>query len=163
MTKKNKTTKTNAIRLIDQQNIPYDLFTYPWKEDELEVDMPGENSERPIERIFKTLVTVGDKTGPMVAVIPVTKALDLKQFAAVSGNKRVDMLPMRDLEKTTGYLRGGCSPIGMKKHYPTYVAKEALAFERILVSGGRRGLQIELAVSDLLQITAGILAEMTTH
>lgn len=162
MAKKNNQHKTNAVRLVEHHEISYELFHFPWKEDEFDAREVGPSLDRLVDQIFKTLVALGDKTGPLVAVIPSNKALDLKKMASASYNKRVEMLPMRDLEKTTGYMRGGCSPIGMKKRYPTYVAAEALAFETILVSAGRRGMQIGLPVEALLEITAGTIADISS-
>ena len=112
------------------------------------------------EEIFKTLVALGNKTGVLVAVIPSNQALDLKKIAQVSGNKKVEMLPLRDLEITTGYIRGGCSPVGMKKLFPTFIDESAQAFTTVVVSAGRRGLQMEVKPNDLRQVTKGQFAQL---
>ena len=112
-------------------------------------------------RIFKTLVAVGNKTGPVVAVIPSDHELDLKKIAKVSGNKKVEMLHLRDLEATTGYIRGGCSPIGMKKLFPTFIDASAEQYEQIAISAGKRGLQMEIAPSAIKELTRGQFAELT--
>ena len=111
--------------------------------------------------VYKTLVAVGDKTGVVVGVIPAQKELDLKAFAKVSGNKRIEMLPVKDLEETTGYIRGGCSPIGMKKSYPTFLSHHVSDEDKILVSGGKRGTQIALTPSDLVAVTHGKVETIT--
>ena len=107
-----------------------------------------------VDRIFKTLVLLGDKTGIIVACVPGDAELDLKSLAKLSGNKKVNMINMKDLQKTTGYIRGGCSPLGMKKNYPTYIDESALKFETIYVSAGVRGQQLELAPGDLIKAAA---------
>lgn len=112
---KKKIQKTNAIRLVEQKKIAYKEHEYAWSEDDLGAGHVSEQVKIEPARIFKTLVAVGNKTGPVVAVIPSDHELDLKKIAKVSGNKKVEMLHLRDLEATTGYIRGGCSPIGMKK------------------------------------------------
>lgn len=110
--------------------------------------MPGSES-----RIFKTLVAVGNNIGPIVAVIPGSTELDLKKLAKVSGNKKVEMLHLKDLEKTTGYIRGGCSPIGMKKLFPTFIEEQAKEYDQIIISAGKRGLQMELAPEAIAELT----------
>lgn len=158
---KKKAQKTNAIRIIEQQKIPYKEYEFAWSEDHLSAESVTEKLGVTEGKIFKTLVAVGNKTGPVVAVIPGEKELNLKKIAAVSGNKKVEMLHLRDLEETTGYIRGGCSPIGMKKLFPTYIAQEANEFKEIIVSAGRRGVQIELAPEAILKITKGKMADIT--
>ena len=161
MAKKQKKTKTNAMRLIEQQHVPYKEHAFPWSEDHLGTDSVADLIEVEEERIFKTLVAIGNKTGPIVAVIPGNKELDLKKIAKASGNKKVEMLHLRDLEATTGYIRGGCSPIGMKKRYPTFLAQEAGDFAEIIVSAGQRGLQVELAPQDLVSLTQAVMCDLT--
>lgn len=158
---KTKVQKTNAMRLLDTKGYQYETHTYAWKEDELDALHVGEGIGKPNGQIFKTLVAVGDKTGPIVAIVPSEKELDLKKIAKASGNKKVEMLHLRDLEKTTGYIRGGCSPIGMKKLFPTYLAEEALEWETIIFSAGKRGQQIELSPQELLEVTAGEAVDLT--
>ncbi|OJG33293.1 YbaK/EbsC family protein EbsC protein [Enterococcus cecorum DSM 20682 = ATCC 43198] len=112
-------------------------------------------------QIFKTLVAVGNKTGPVVAVIPSNQELDLKKIAKESGNKKVEMLHLKDLENLTGYIRGGCSPVGMKKLFPTYFDQSALNFATIMVSAGKRGVQMELAPNDLAGLVRGKFVDLT--
>jgi Cys-tRNA(Pro)/Cys-tRNA(Cys) deacylase len=161
MAKKKKIQKTNAIRQVEQRNIAYNEYEFAWSEDHLSADSVAEKLGIDPARIFKTLVTVGNKTGPVVAVIPGNRELDLKKLAKASGNKKVEMLHMKDLEATTGYIRGGCSPIGMKKLFPTFVAAEANDYETIIVSAGRRGLQMEVAPAAILALTGGTIADLT--
>ncbi|MEI5992222.1 Cys-tRNA(Pro) deacylase [Enterococcus termitis] len=161
MAKKKKTQKTNAMRIVEQHKITYKEYEFEWSEDHLSANSVAEKIGIEDGKIFKTLVTVGNKTGPVVAVIPGNKELDLKKLASASGNKKVDMLHLKDLEETTGYIRGGCSPIGMKKLFPTYIAKEAENFETIIVSAGKRGMQIELTPSSILQVTNGKIVALT--
>lgn len=144
--------KTNAIRIIEQNKILYQESEYPWQEDQIDARSTADKLGISEGSIFKTLVTVGNKTGPLVAVIPGDCELDLKALAHVSGNKKIEMLPLKQLEETTGYVRGGCSPVGMKKLFPTYIAKEAQNFSRIYVSGGKRGIQVQLAPDDLAKL-----------
>lgn len=158
---KKKKEKTNAIRLIEQRDISYKEHEYPWNEDQLNAEHVALELDQSIEKIFKTLVAVGNKTGTLVAVIPGDAELDLKKIAKVSQNKKVEMLHLKDLEKTTGYIRGGCSPIGMKKNFPTYVDLSAQDFNTILISAGKRGMQIELAPEDLVNLVGGTLADIT--
>ncbi|MGX7262495.1 Cys-tRNA(Pro) deacylase [Enterococcus crotali] len=149
------------MRIVEQHKITYKEYEFEWSEDHLSANSVAEKIGIEDGKIFKTLVTVGNKTGPVVAVIPGNKELDLKKLASASGNKKVDMLHLKDLEETTGYIRGGCSPIGMKKLFPTYVAKEAENFETIIVSAGKRGMQIELTPSSILQVTNGKIVALT--
>lgn len=161
MAKKKKAQKTNAMRIVEQQKIPYKEYEFEWSEDHLSANNVAEKLEIEDGKIFKTLVTVGNKTGPVVAVIPGNKELNLKKLASASGNKKVDMLHLKDLEETTGYIRGGCSPIGMKKLFPTYIADEANHFDTIIVSAGKRGKQIELSPFSILQVTDGEIVDLT--
>ncbi|MFL2133749.1 Cys-tRNA(Pro) deacylase [Desemzia sp. FAM 24101] len=160
MGKKAKIQKTNAIRLLEKNAVSFQVHTFPWSEDHLSAKDAMEKLSVPKEQLFKTLVTVGDKTGVVIAVIPGTSELDLKALAKASGNKKIDMLHMNDLLATTGYIRGGCSPIGMKKDFPTYLSILAEDMESIIVSAGKRGMQVELTPSDLKSITNGVFAEI---
>lgn len=153
--------KTNAMRIVEDQQIPYKEYEFEWSEDHISAASVAEKIEIDGGKIFKTLVTVGNKTGPIVAVIPGNKTLDLKKLAYASGNKKVEMLRLEALEDTTGYVRGGCSPIGMKKLFPTYLAEEARTFDTIIVSAGKRGMQIELPLLSILQVTRGVVADLT--
>lgn len=154
MAKKKKIAKTNAIREVERQKISMELREYPWSEDHLEAKHVAQALGEDLHRIYKTIVTVGKDTGPVVAVLPGDCELDLKKLAKVSHNKKVELLHLKDLEATTGYIRGGCSPVGMKKHYPTYIAKEALEGEMITISAGRRGLQMKLNPNDLANLVS---------
>ncbi|HCO05161.1 MAG TPA: Cys-tRNA(Pro) deacylase, partial [Enterococcus faecalis] len=136
MAKKKTQQKTNAMRMVEQHKVPYKEYEFAWSEDHLSAESVAESLDIDKGRIFKTLVTVGNKTGPVVAVIPGNQELDLKKLAKASGNKKVEMLHLKDLEATTGYIRGGCSPIGMKKQFPTYLAEEAQQYSAIIVSAG---------------------------
>lgn len=144
--------KTNAMRLLDSKKYKYKTAEYPVDENDLSAVSAAAKTGEDIRRIFKTLVLSGDKSGYLVACIPGERELDLKTLAKTSKNKKVEMIPMRDLEKITGYIRGGCSPLGMKKKYPTYIDESALKFSSILISGGRRGVQIELEPEKLAEV-----------
>lgn len=157
---KKKIVKTNAIRMVEQKKIPYTEHEYEWDENHLSASSVAEQLPESQSRIFKTLVAVGNVTGPLVAVIPGEAELNLKKLAKVSGNKKVEMLHLKDLEATTGYIRGGCSPIGMKKLFPTYLDKIAENYDQIIVSAGRRGLQMELAPQDICALTSGQFADI---
>ncbi|GGN48524.1 Cys-tRNA(Pro) deacylase [Oceanobacillus indicireducens] len=152
--------KTNVHRLLDKEKIAYQIHEYAWKEDSLDAETAASQTNIPLDRVFKTLVTVGDKTGPVVVVISAQDELNLKKLAKVSGNKKIDMLPMKDLEKTTGYIRGGCSPIGMKKSYPTYIDSYAEGLEYLVISAGKRGSQVELSPADLKEMTKAAYADL---
>ncbi|OTO46198.1 Cys-tRNA(Pro) deacylase [Enterococcus faecium] len=157
---KKKIVKTNAIRMVEQKMIPYTEHEYEWDENHLSASSVAEQLPESQSRIFKTLVAVGNVTGPLVAVIPGEAELNLKKLAKVSGNKKVEMLHLKDLEATTGYIRGGCSPIGMKKLFPTYLDQIAENYDQIIVSAGRRGLQMELAPQDICALTSGQFADI---
>ena len=152
MGKKKKVVKTNAMRILDQHHITYQHSEFPWSEDHLDAITAAHNLGVEEASIYKTLVAIGNHTGPIVAVIPGNEELDLKKLAQASGNKKVEMLHLKDLEATTGYMRGGCSPIGMKKAYPTFIDKVALTKELIYISAGKRGQQIGLAPKELNQV-----------
>lgn len=136
--------KTNAMRLLEVAGIPFKTAEYEVDESDLSGVHAAETLGQPPERVFKTLVLKGDRTGYFVCCIPVAEELDLKKAAKVSGNKKCEMLHVKDLLGVTGYIRGGCSPVGMKKKFPTYVDETALLFEEIAVSAGVRGMQVIL-------------------
>ena len=158
---KKKQVKTNAIRIVEQKKIPYQEHTYTFSENDLGAKHVAEELNQNEAQIFKTLVAVGNKTGPVVAVIPSNQELDLKKIAKESGNKKVEMLHLKDLENLTGYIRGGCSPVGMKKLFPTYFDQSALNFATIMVSAGKRGVQMELAPNDLAGLVRGNFVDLT--
>ena len=146
-----KINKTNAARLLDKAKISYELIPYEVDEDDLSAVHVAANLGENIDQVFKTLVLHGDKTGHFVCIVPGDKEVNLKLAAKVSGNKSCDMIPMKELLPTTGYIRGACSPIGMKKHFPTYINETCLEFPYIYVSAGQRGLQIKVAPNDLIK------------
>ena len=158
---KKKQVKTNAIRIVEQKKIPYQEHTYTFSENDLGAKHVAEELNQNEAQIFKTLVAVGNKTGPVVAVIPSNQELDLKKIAKESGNKKIEMLHLKDLENLTGYIRGGCSPVGMKKLFPTYFDQSALNFATIMVSAGKRGVQMELAPNDLAGLVRGKFVDLT--
>jgi Cys-tRNA(Pro)/Cys-tRNA(Cys) deacylase len=143
--------KTNAARLLDAAGIEYSLVEYAVDEDHLEASHVAEELGEDIDRVFKTLVLRGDKSGPFVCVIPGSLEVDLKVAAKISGNKNCEMLHVKELLPLTGYIRGGCSPIGMKKQFPTFIHESALLYDTIYVSAGVRGLQLCLSPEDLIQ------------
>ena len=155
-----KTTKTNAARLLDQQKIAYDLIPYEVDEEHLGAEHTAEVLGEPIERIFKTLVLRGDKLGFFVCVIPGAEEVDLKKAAKVTGNKKVEMIHVKELLPLTGYIRGGCSPIGMKKALPTWFHESIMLYDTIYCSAGMRGLQFRLAPQDLVRAAHGQLADL---
>ncbi|MBQ2090580.1 MAG: Cys-tRNA(Pro) deacylase [Bacteroidales bacterium] len=149
--------KTNVARLLDVAGIPYSLVPYQVDESDLAAAHVAEQLGEPLEQVFKTLVLRGDKNGIFVCVMPGDMEIDLKVAARISGNKSCDMLHMKELLPTTGYIRGGCSPIGMKKPFPTYIYESCLLYDYIYVSAGIRGLQLKIAPQDLIDfVGAGI-------
>ena len=147
-----KIQKTNAARLLDSKKIPYELVPYEVDENDLSAVHTAAVLNEPIERVFKTLVLRGDKTGVFVCVVPGATEVDLKKAAKTSGNKSCAMTPMKELLSLTGYIRGGCSPLGMKKTYPTYIHETALTFDFIYISAGQRGLQIKMSPDQLVEM-----------
>ena len=142
------------MRLLDAAGVHYRTAEYEYDESDLSGRHAAEQLDLPAEQVFKTLVARGDKTGPVVFCIPVLDELDLRRAAAVSGNKKVELIHLKELLPLTGYLRGGCSPIGMKKKFPTYIDETCILFDEIAVSAGARGKQIILSPDDLISYTA---------
>jgi len=142
--------KTNAARLLDKASISYELISYQVDETDLSAVHVASQLNEPVERVFKTLVLKGDKTGHFVCIIPGAEELDLKKAAKLSGNKNCEMILMKYLLPVTGYIRGACSPITMKKHFPTYIHDTCRNFDKIYVSAGKRGLQLYLTPQDLI-------------
>ena len=155
---KEKINKTNAARLLDKAKVKYELIPYEVDENDLSAPHVAESLGENIDQVFKTLVLHGEKSGYFVCVIPGEHEVDLKMAAKVSGNKKCDLIPMKDLLPLTGYIRGGCSPIGMKKHFPTYIHETCLNFPYIFVSAGVRGLQLKIAPADLLRMAQAEVA-----
>ena len=142
--------KTNAMRMLDAAKISYEVLTYTVDESDLSGIHIAEELHFPMEKMFKTLVAHGDKTGPLVFCLPVDREIDLRRAAVLTGNKKIEMVAVKDLLTLTGYIRGGCSPIGMKKRFPTYIHESALNFEKITVSAGVRGIQLLLSRAALI-------------
>ncbi len=157
-----KTEKTNAARLLDKAGIAYNLIPYDFDENDLAAQHVAESLGQPIERVFKTLVLHGDRSGYIVCVIPGNGEVDLKALAKISGNKKVEMIPMKDLLGVTGYIRGGCSPIGMKKKFPTYYHSTASSFSTIYISAGVRGLQIEINPQELMDFVGASAGDVAS-
>ena len=152
--------KTNAIRLIEQAKLAYRETFYDYDENDLNGMHAAKAISMPPEQVFKTLVVRGDRNGINVFCIPVCCELDLKKAAKVSGNKKMELIPVKELLPLTGYIRGGCSPIGMKKHYPTYFDETCMLWTEIAVSAGTRGHQILMAPDQLVDFTNGNVADL---
>lgn len=156
-----KIAKTNAARLLDAQKVPYELIPYQVDENDLGAQHIAEQLGEDIQQVFKTLVLKGDKTGHFVCVVPGAEEVDLKLAAKVSGNKKCDLIPMKELLPLTGYVRGGCSPIGMKKAFPTYIHTTAQSYDHVYVSAGVRGLQLKIATQDLVRMSHATVCHLT--
>lgn len=142
--------KTNAARLLDAAGIQYKLVPYEVDEDHLEASHVAEQLGEDLDTVFKTLVLRGDRNGLFVCVMPGSMEVDLKVAARISGNKSCEMIHVKELLPLTGYIRGGCSPIGMKKPLPTYIHESALLYDSIFISAGQRGLQLQISPTDLI-------------
>lgn len=152
--------KTNAIRILESHKIKFETVSYEVDENDLSGETVAIKVGVDPETVFKTLVCTGDRTGHVVFCIPVTTELNLKKAASASGNKKVEMIKLKDLFLITGYIRGGCSPIGMKKLFPTCIDETAQLFENIYVSAGVRGIQMKLSPIDLLKIVETVYADL---
>ena len=155
-----KIQKTNVARLMDKAKVKYELIPYEVDEHDLGATHVAESLGEDISQVFKTIVLYGDKTKHIVCVLPGDQEVNLKKAAKVSGNKKVEPLPLKELLPTTGYIRGGCCPIGMKKHFPTYFHKTVLDHDYVFVSAGVRGMQIKLAPQDLIRESRGEIADI---
>jgi Cys-tRNA(Pro)/Cys-tRNA(Cys) deacylase len=153
-------TKTNASRILDQQGICYDLISYEVDESDLSAVSVARKIGHDIERVFKTLVLRGDKTGVFVCIIPGAEELNLKKAAHASGNKSAEMVAVKEITELTGYIRGGCSPVGMKKKYPTYIDETCTLYDYIFVSAGIRGLQFKIAPDDLIASVPCVVSDL---
>ncbi|MBR0598295.1 Cys-tRNA(Pro) deacylase [Sinanaerobacter chloroacetimidivorans] len=153
--------KTNAVRLLDAKKIIYRVYEYDAPDGFLDGVSVAKATGMDPKRVFKTLVTQGSGKENYVCVIPVEKELNLKAAAKHFGEKKIEMIPAKDITKITGYIKGGCSPVGMKKLFPTVIDKSAQDLDAIVVSGGKVGLQMELSVPDLLRMVNGSLADIT--
>ncbi|MGJ1432995.1 Cys-tRNA(Pro) deacylase [Sphingobacterium spiritivorum] len=152
--------KTNAVRMLDQLKVNYEVREYDVDEDDLSAGHVAESLGLDPKTLYKTLVLKGNAGGYLVAVIPGDTQLDLKKIAKASGNKNCEMIPVKDIQTLTGYIRGGCSPIGMKKAFPTYIEQSVQIQTAISISAGKRGLQIILSPQDLVKVTNARYAEL---
>ena len=155
-----KINKTNAARILDSKKINYELVPYTVDESDLAATHVAAELGEDIAQVFKTLVLRGDRNGLLVCVIPGNKEVDLKKAAKLSGNKKVEMIAMKELLPLTGYIRGGCCPIGMKKPFPTWIHSTCMDFPFIYISAGVRGLQLKIAPQDLLDVTDSVVADL---
>ncbi|MGM5631591.1 Cys-tRNA(Pro) deacylase [Apibacter raozihei] len=156
-----KNHKTNVARLLDSEKIPYELISYTVDVNDLSALHVANQLGQNISQIFKTLLLKGDKTIYFVCLVSGDKELNLKLAAQISGNKKCELVPMKDLFNLTGYVRGGCSPIGMKKKFPTFIDESCLNFNEIFISAGQRGLQIQLDPHNLVEISKAIIVKIT--
>ena len=163
MAKNDKINKTNVARILDIKKIPYTLIPYTVDENNLAATHIAEELNEDIEQVFKTLILQGDRQGYFVCVIPGNKEVDLKKAAKISGNKKTEMIPMKELLPITGYIRGGCSPIGMKKPFPTWFHHTCNNFDYIYLSAGVRGLQIKVKASDIISLINASTADLISE
>ena len=146
--------------MLDQKKVPYELLQYSPDDGKIDGVSVAEKIGEDFRHVFKTLVTISASNYLYIFVIPVAAELDLKRAARVAGEKKVDLLPVADLNKYTGYIRGGCSPVGMKKQYPTFIDQKAEEFSTIIVSAGKIGMQMKVGIADLLKVTNGQIASV---
>lgn len=163
MAKAEKNIKTNVARLLEKAGIPFQLIPYPVDENNLAADHIADVLNEDINRIFKTLVLHDDKGGHLVCVVPGNTEVDLRKAARATGHKKIEMIPQKLLQPLTGYIRGGCSPIGMKKPFPTFFHLTALNFDTIYVSAGMRGIQLKINPHDLISYTGAQIADIATN
>lgn len=152
--------KTNAMRILDKNKINYEVITYEVSDGKIDGISVAEKIGKALSDVYKTLVAQGNSKDIYVFVIPVKEELDLKKAAKVAGEKKVELIAVKDILKYTGYIRGGCSPVGMKKHYKTFINNTAKELDMVVVSGGKIGVQIEINVEDLLKATEGELQDI---
>jgi len=155
-----KNTKTNAMRMLENEKIDYSIITYNADDGKIDGISVAEKIARDTKEVYKTLITQGSSKQYFVFVIPVAEELDLKKAARAVGDKKIEMIPVKDIMKVSGYIRGGCSPIGMKKSFPTFIDSSAKSLEKIIVSGGKIGIQIELTVANLLNMVHGTFGDV---
>ncbi|WP_066719311.1 Cys-tRNA(Pro) deacylase [Clostridium sp. Marseille-P299] len=151
--------KTNAMRLLEQANVNFTTIEYEVDEANLSGTHVAEQTGQPVEQVFKTLVTKGEKKGYMVFCIPVAEELNLKKAANIVGDKKIELIPVKDLLSLTGYIRGGCSPVGMKKKFPTYIDETAILFDEIIISAGVRGCQMVVNREQIVNYLEAELAD----
>lgn len=155
-----KNIKTNVARFLQKKGVKFDLIPYEVDENDLGAEHVAESLSENVEQVFKTIVLHGDKSGYIVGVLPGNHEIDLKKLAKVSGNKKCEPLPLKDLLPTTGYIRGGCSPIGMKKKFQTYIHTTVNSFPYVFVSAGVRGVQLKISPVDLIEQTEAVVADI---
>lgn len=153
--------KTNAARLLDKAGIEYVLIPYEVDENNLAADHVADSLKEDINRVFKTLVLKGEKSGNFVCVVPGNMEVNLKKAAKAIGAKKADLIPMKELLPLTGYIRGGCSPIGMKKKFPTFYHSTITDYDSVYISAGQRGLQLKIDPRDLINYTEGMVMDLT--
>jgi Cys-tRNA(Pro)/Cys-tRNA(Cys) deacylase len=153
--------KTNAVRILDQHHINYELIGYEIDESDLSAVNVAAELGQNVEQVFKTLVMRGDKTGIFVVLVPGNAEVDLKKAAKISGNKSAEMVAMKELLLLTGYIRGGCTPIGMKKAYPNFIHETCILYDQIFISAGIRGMQVKISPDDLIQLTNMTIGDFT--
>lgn len=154
-------TKTNAVRLLEQMGIEFDTVEYESNENEIDAISVARKIGQEPSIVFKTLVARGDKTGVCVFVLPGDAELDLKKAASASGNKKIELIKLKELQPLTGYIRGGCSPVGMKKLFPTYIDELAQLYDTIFCSAGTRGMQLKINPDDLSKVVEGKFVEIS--
>lgn len=157
---KNDIKKTNAARLLDKAGIAYELIPYPVDENNLAADHVAEALGEDIRQVFKTIVLHGEKVGHFVCVVPGDAEIDLKKAASAAGAKKAELIPMKELLPLTGYIRGGCSPVGMKKPFPTFFHSTSTDFDSIYVSAGQRGLQFKIKPQDLIDFVGASVCDI---
>lgn len=155
-----KNIKTNVARFLQKKGVKFDLIPYEVDENDLGAEHVAKSLSENVEQVFKTIVLHGDKSGYIVGVLPGNHEIDLKKLAKVSGNKKCEPLPLKDLLPTTGYIRGGCSPIGMKKKFQTYIHTTVNSFPYVFVSAGVRGVQLKISPVDLIEQTEAVVADI---
>lgn len=155
-----KVSKTNAMRILDSRKVTYELITYESKDGKIDGVSVAEKIHKDPNSVFKTLVAQGTSKNLYVFIIPVGEELDLKKAAKASNEKKIEMIPVKDIQKWTGYIRGGCSPVGMKKSYQTFIHESANDLDTIIVSGGKIGIQIELLVDALRAVTGAAIFDL---
>lgn len=153
--------KTNAMRILESMGIPYEVKTYEWEDEHLDAVHASEAAGLDPEQVFKTIVLKNVRNEVYVFCLPAQFEISLKKARAVTGSKDIDLIKMTELQPLTGYIRGGCSPLGMKKHYPTYIEELALLQDFIYVSAGQRGLQLKVAPQDLAKAASAQFADFT--
>ncbi len=158
---KDKSIKTNAMRILESNKIPFEVKEYEVDEDDLSGAHVAQETNLPPEKLFKTIVLKGDKVGYYVCLLPVLDEIDLKKASKLSNNKSSELLHVKDLEGITGYIRGGCSPIGMKKKFPTYASNKILNTEDVYISAGKRGYQLHMKSADLVKFCSIGLGDVT--